>query len=620
MRPTLLKLSFYKSESSMPIITTNKQQQQQQEQQQTATASSPALDQTSNDQNDDETSENEPMENNNTTTTTTQATPTETTNGAKLNDADDTKNENETPRHLPGASYLSYPMRLSDEIQSFAEYKSVVDFQSSYLNHLGGNESDDQMDTTTESAVSTLAVSTISVAFSPNAATMASTHGDHTVKITCCQTGRLLATLEGHPRTPWTVKYHPSDPEMLASGCLGFQVIVWNWTKQDMLNRIRLNHSIISLSFHPSGKILAIASGSKLHLWDYQNIAAASASNSSQQSPPPTEQQQNTTRTNDANVSVQLLVARRRRQQQQQQQDGICRSDFDFDDDASAIKLIGLVMSGWVNARLPESAERAHLLLRRCRAMSEKQPHRASDLKPDMIAYTMVVDAYARNYNTEKAIELLAEVRKLEKMGDDKASLTVRFVSSVIRALGNTLHHDILAAKRSVALLNGVIQRYNSNNRNEESKPTIYIFNNVLKCCSSVNGVDEEERQQAFDLTMEVYNKMQFFPDIHPDGYTYNYLLKATTRFVPVQSMRDSIIRATFQECADKGLVNDQIIERVKCNASPMLVDALFLQRGSSTIKLVDLPREWTRHSRPISPNTPRVSKRTKQFYSDLAP
>jgi WD40 repeat protein len=35
------------------------------------------------------------------------------------------------------------------------------------------------------------------------------------------------------------------------------------------LNMIRLNHAIISLAFHPSGEILAVASGSTLHLWDY---------------------------------------------------------------------------------------------------------------------------------------------------------------------------------------------------------------------------------------------------------------------------------------------------------------------------------------------------------------
>ncbi|KAL7543307.1 hypothetical protein ACHAWF_007361 [Thalassiosira exigua] len=76
------------------------------------------------------------------------------------------------------------------------------------------------------------AVSTISVSFGPDGRTLASTHGDHTVKITCCHTGALLRSLEGHPRTPWTVKYHPTNPRIVASGCLGFQVRVWDWNFQ----------------------------------------------------------------------------------------------------------------------------------------------------------------------------------------------------------------------------------------------------------------------------------------------------------------------------------------------------------------------------------------------------
>ena len=229
------------------------------------------------------------------------------------------------------------------------------------------------------------AVSTISVAFAPNARTLASTHGDHTIKISCAHTGKLIRTLDGHPRTPWTVKYHPTNSRIVASGCLGFQVRVWDWNYQKesvrkarkmdrerkykgrydgansgvrggsnrdwgnigcnnmsggsksprsvvearrkshgedndivtcrnidqacneedddyassilaemgipyddpawyegesdaynyddgigvCLNMIRLNSAVISLSFHPSGEVLAMASGSTLHLWDY---------------------------------------------------------------------------------------------------------------------------------------------------------------------------------------------------------------------------------------------------------------------------------------------------------------------------------------------------------------
>ncbi len=161
-----------------------------------------------------------------------------------------------------------FPGTITEEIRTFAEYCSVVRYHSAFLHHLGGN--DDIVNGQRPS--SSQAVSTISVAFSPDAQTMASTHGDHTIKITSTNTGNLLQTLDGHPRTPWTVKYHPLDPNILASGCLGHQVRLWNWKTAACLHMIRLEFAIISLSFHPQGSVLAIANGTRLHFWSLDGL------------------------------------------------------------------------------------------------------------------------------------------------------------------------------------------------------------------------------------------------------------------------------------------------------------------------------------------------------------
>ena len=173
----------------------------------------------------------------------------------------------------PNDVRVCYPTRVQHELRIFAEYTSVVRYHSAFLDHLGGQ---DVLDESGRPPSSSSAVSTISIAFSPDALTMASTHGDHTVKITSCGSGRLLQTLVGHPRTPWTVKYHPIDPNIVASGCLDYQVRVWNWKENTCLHMIRFEYAIISLSFHPTGHILAIASGPKLHFWDYDNYGGKS--------------------------------------------------------------------------------------------------------------------------------------------------------------------------------------------------------------------------------------------------------------------------------------------------------------------------------------------------------
>ena len=183
-------------------------------------------------------------------------------------------------RETYGAKHIAkrrrMPTTVEHEIRLFGEYYSMTRYNSAFLKHLGG---EDQVDENGARPASSEAVSTISIAFSSDSQTMASTHGDHTVKITCCSTGRLLETLEGHPRTPWTVKYHPLQNNIVASGCLGFQVRVWDWHSRTCLRMIRLEYAIISLSFHPEGHILAVASGSRLHFWDFDNYGGRKDSN-----------------------------------------------------------------------------------------------------------------------------------------------------------------------------------------------------------------------------------------------------------------------------------------------------------------------------------------------------
>uniref|UniRef100_A0A7S2W0S9 F-box domain-containing protein n=1 Tax=Rhizochromulina marina TaxID=1034831 RepID=A0A7S2W0S9_9STRA len=113
------------------------------------------------------------------------------------------------------------------------------------------------------------AKSTIALAFSSDRKTLASTHGDHTVKIVDVVSSTVQATLEGHPRTPWTVKFHPFKPNIVASGCLGGQLRVWDTTNPNGLHHVNLPHPVISLSFHPDGTRLAAAAGTQLFIWEY---------------------------------------------------------------------------------------------------------------------------------------------------------------------------------------------------------------------------------------------------------------------------------------------------------------------------------------------------------------
>ncbi|CDY32529.1 BnaA09g50670D [Brassica napus] len=111
--------------------------------------------------------------------------------------------------------------------------------------------------------------STIAAAFSSDGTTLASTHGDHTVKIIDCETGKCLKVLSGHRRTPWVVRFHPRHSEIVASGSLDHEVRLWNAKTSECIRSHDFYKPIASIAFHAGGDLLAVASGHKLHIWDY---------------------------------------------------------------------------------------------------------------------------------------------------------------------------------------------------------------------------------------------------------------------------------------------------------------------------------------------------------------
>ncbi|XP_011267694.1 probable serine/threonine-protein kinase DDB_G0282963 isoform X3 [Camponotus floridanus] len=105
--------------------------------------------------------------------------------------------------------------------------------------------------------------------FSADGTMMASTHGNHNVYITEISTGKNIKILSGHPRTPWCIAFHPSSSQILASGCLGGQVRVWDLNGGSEIWNADSHTVIASLAFHPFERLLVIATYNEIHFWDW---------------------------------------------------------------------------------------------------------------------------------------------------------------------------------------------------------------------------------------------------------------------------------------------------------------------------------------------------------------
>lgn len=167
-------------------------------------------------------------------------------------------------------SHLSWPKVIGAFLVSkrFHECGNATMHEYAMEQHTASNLSKSMSYCRVRAQLPPNAKSTIALAFSSDCNTLASTHGDHTVKLVDVMRAKITATLQGHPRTPWTVKFHPTEPHIVASGCLGGELRIWDSRTQTAVNHATLPHPVISLSFHPDGTKLAAAAGTSLYIWD----------------------------------------------------------------------------------------------------------------------------------------------------------------------------------------------------------------------------------------------------------------------------------------------------------------------------------------------------------------
>ncbi|KAI1304191.1 Activating molecule in BECN1-regulated autophagy protein 1 [Halotydeus destructor] len=113
--------------------------------------------------------------------------------------------------------------------------------------------------------------STFLMVFSPDGQRVASTHGDHRIYISEVKSGQMTQTLEGHPRTPWCLAFHPTLRNVVASGCLAGEVRVWDLHSGACEVWVNAHGSVIaSLAFHPVDHVILIATSNELHFWDWR--------------------------------------------------------------------------------------------------------------------------------------------------------------------------------------------------------------------------------------------------------------------------------------------------------------------------------------------------------------
>jgi WD40 repeat protein/serine/threonine protein kinase len=106
------------------------------------------------------------------------------------------------------------------------------------------------------------------VAFHPGGKQLATARGDRTVKVWDLDSGKEVLTVPEHQDRVYCVAYS-SDGALAASADLSGRILIWESGSGRVVQRIKASASVLSISFHPTGRQLAAAADTRtVKIWD----------------------------------------------------------------------------------------------------------------------------------------------------------------------------------------------------------------------------------------------------------------------------------------------------------------------------------------------------------------
>ncbi len=239
--------------------------------------------------------------------------------------------------------------------------------------------------------------------------------------------------------------------------------------------------------------------------------------------------------------------------------------------------------------------------------------------KPDLVCYSIVIDAFVHSGLPEAsdvALRLLRAVETKYKGGDKSMKPNTRVYTAVILSLvkspysrdGSKSGKNSRNSQKAWSIL---VQMKKSGVR-----PNSFTYNYIINCASQAPSHDEEGQRIAFDIAIRAFQELRKSSqsedytgteeECHPDSFTYAFMLKACANLLPYGSLRTKVISQTFRECCRTGYLNDAVLHRLRKSVSAeeyydmidLPLPKYFDYQSEKEIKTHDLPESWSRSHR----------------------
>ena len=177
--------------------------------------------------------------------------------------------------------------------------------------------------------------------------------------------------------------------------------------------------------------------------------------------------------------------------------------------------VINSVMLAWANSGDECAAHHAEFHLQEMETSFE---HGKMELQPDTRSYGLVLSAWSKSSNPEKAKRSLELYRHMEEVQKQEGS-------------------DVHVCEHAASL--------------------------VINACAFSNAAPEDEAA-AFEIAVSLFDEMLSSDDKKPSSLTYGWFLQACGRLGVANERRMSSIEKAFTHCCEAGLLNDFVFHRFK--------------------------------------------------------
>lgn len=244
--------------------------------------------------------------------------------------------------------------------------------------------------------------------------------------------------------------------------------------------------------------------------------------------------------------------------------------------------------------------------------------------KPDLICYSIVMDAFANSRLPEAGIvsyRLLGALESKYQAGDFSMKPSTRIYTAVIQSLIHSefigLFDDSEEIQKHQWVNNAevamhILKRMKANN----VSPNSFTYNYIINCAAECKCHELAEARISFEVALRAFQELRNLSndqsstapnDTNPDSFTYAFMLKACNNHLPKgSSVRAKTLKHTFKECCRTGHLNSAVLDRLYNGVSNerefyeitgMSQVLLSNQRQDFSLDLYDLPTSWSRRA-----------------------